>query len=273
MDTIGNILKDNDTKPEEKLPVCKFCGKPYIWYKKELFSGENKRLLKVPVANCKCYELNEKEKERQAFLRCKSEKLAKLFDNSMITPLFKEKNFKNLSPTIELLKCQEYAKLFNPKNSLGIQMVGKVGTGKTTLLAAICNELMEKGYSCLFTTFSSLLDKFSRYSYENAGDITPLINWLVSFDFVVLDDLGRETYTDKRKETAFRIIDALLNYKVVTAFTANPEMLTKLKVIPEWNATLDRLKEVCKYHFEFKGDSLRGVEILKEATTQANLVG
>ena len=152
-------------------------------------------------------------------------------------------------------------------------MVGKVGTGKTTLLAAICNELMEKGYSCLFTTFSSLLDKFSRYSYENAGDITPLVNWLVSFDFVVLDDLGRETYTDKRKETAFRIIDALLNYKVVTAFTANPEMLTKLKVIPEWNATLDRLKEVCKYHFEFKGDSLRGVEILKEATTQANLVG
>ena len=42
MDTIGNILKDNDTKPEEKLPVCKFCGKPYIWYKKELFSGKRK---------------------------------------------------------------------------------------------------------------------------------------------------------------------------------------------------------------------------------------
>lgn len=50
-------------------------------------------------------------------------------------------------------------------------------------------------------------------------------------------------------------------------------MLTRLGKIPEWVATLDRLKDVCKYRFEFTGDSLRGVELSKDATTQANLKG
>ena len=272
METIGNILQNTDAKPEAKLPTCKYCGKSYVWFIREIFSGEHQRTLRVPVPACKCQELKEREEKRQRFLLHKSEKLAKLFSNSMITPLFKEKTFNNLNQTIELHKCKEYAKLFNPKTAQGISMVGAVGTGKTTLLAAICNELMEKGYACLFTTFSDLLDKFSSYSYENAGNIRPLLDWLVSFDFVVLDDIGRETYTDKRKETAFRIIDAILNHKVIMAYTANPEMLAKLNKIPEWAATMDRLREVCKYRFEFKGESLRGKTLKTDAYSQSGLV-
>ena len=271
METIGNILKD-EIKQEAKLPTCSHCGKSYKWFIRDIFTGENKRTMKVPVPDCKCQELLEREAERQRILRHKSERLAKLFSNSMITPLFKEKTFSNLKQTIELHKCKEYARLFDPKTSQGISMIGAVGTGKTTLLAAICNELMTKGYSCLFTTFSDLLDKFSEYSYEHAGNIRPLLDWLTSFDFVVLDDLGRETYTDKRKETAFRIIDAILNQKTIMAFTANPEMIVKLKKIPEWAATMDRLKETCKYKFTFEGASLRGKELKDNAIDQTGLV-
>ena len=95
----------------------------------------------------------------------------------------------------------------------------------------------------------------------NSGDITELLQWLAAFDFVVLDDIGRETYTDKRKENVFRIIDTLMNYKVVTAFTANPEMIVKLKTIPELNAALDRLKDMCPIKFEFRGESYRGKNV------------
>lgn len=271
METIGDILQKNQDKDYE-LPTCPYCGKSYKWFIRDLFLGGDKRTLKVPVPDCKCQELREREAERQRILRHKSERLAKLFSNSMITPLFKEKTFDNLKQTIELMKCKEYAKLFDPKTSEGISMIGAVGTGKTTLLAAICNELMTKGYSCLFTTFSDLLDKFSEYSYEHAGNIRPLLDWLTSFDFVVLDDIGRESYTDKRKETAFRIIDAILNHKTIMAFTANPEMIVKLKKIPEWAATMDRLKEICKYKFTFEGASLRGKELNNEAYSQSGLV-
>ena len=269
MEKIGDILQ-NEEKKERNLPTCPHCGKSYKWFERKINFG--KGYIKVPVPDCKCMELREREAERQRILRHKTERLAKLFSNSMITPLFKEKTFDNLKQTIELHKCKEYAKLFDPKTSQGISMIGRVGTGKTTLLAAICNELMNKGYSCLFTTFSDLLDKFSEYSYEHAGNVRPLLDWLVSFDFVVLDDLGRETYTDKRKETAFRIIDAILNHKVIMAFTANPEMLAKLSKIPEWAATMDRLKETCKYKFTFEGESLRGKELNNEAYSQSGLV-
>lgn len=266
--SIGDVI--NADKDNVKMPVCKKCGKPYVWFIKKL--EKMGKTIKLQVPDCNCFELEKKRKKQEYALFKKNEKLKELFDNSMITPFFKEKTFNNLSQTIELEKCKHYAEVFEPKKSLGIQMIGNIGTGKTTLLAGICNMLIERGYSCLFTTFSALMDKFSSYSYENSGNITPLLNWLAGFDFVVLDDIGRETYTDKRKEIAFRIIDTLLNYKVVLAFTANPNMLTKLTKIPEWRATLDRLKDTCEFKLEFKGPSLRGHKLKAFAHSQADLI-
>lgn len=266
--TIGEIM--NADKADVKMQVCKTCGKPYIWFIKKL--EKMNKTIKLQVPACNCYELAQQQKARDYALFKKNEKLQELFDNSMITPFFKEKTFDNLSQTIETEKCKHYAEIFEPKKSLGIQMIGNVGTGKTTLLAGICNRLIERGYSCLFTTLASLMDKFSNYSYENSGNITPLLNWLASFDFVVLDDIGREAYTDKRKEVAFRIIDTLLNYKVVMAFTANPDMLTKLTKISEWRATLDRLKDTCEFKLEFRGPSLRGHKLKLTAQSQSDLI-
>lgn len=253
-------------KQENNEKVCPYCGKP--WFYGEIVSilhPEKKRVLHHPSCDCEeriqrqqnTLTLNKEVEERRRE-KLRNEK-NKRFDNSMITPLFRQKTFESLEQTNEVKQCQEYAKTFNPSTSQGIQMIGNVGTGKTTLLAAICNYLLSEGYTCLFTTLSALLDKFSKYSYDNAGDISGLLNWLTAYDFVVLDDIGREAYTDKRKEISFRIIDALLNQQVITAFTANPEMIEKLKNIPEWEATIDRLKEMCPLKFEFRGKSLRGV--------------
>lgn len=262
-----NLIQEavNKLQEPEEMKKCKYCGKSYVWFEQPVFKGEKK--LRIQVPSCNCIEEKEKEAEAARIEKYKKEKLEKLFKNSMMTPLFQEKTFEYLllpenlaiyKNEADILKCKQYAEAFHPKASSGIQMVGKVGTAKTTLLAAICNYLLQKGYKCLFTTLSDLLDKFSKFSYENSGDVTPLLNWLVEFDFIVLDDIGRETYTDKRKETSFRIIDTLLNHKKCVSYTANPEMLTKLKNIPEWNATLDRLRDMCRNKFTFSGQSLRG---------------
>ena len=248
---INTIAKRSN---DEELRVCPHCGTKYAWFNK----STNSINIHVQVPACDCQERIEKEKEAAKIAEAKKEKLAKIFENSMMTPLFQEKVFSSLKETEHFDLCKKYAAEFNPKTAEGILMIGNVGTGKTTLLAAICNELMNKGFNCLFTTLSALLDKFSKYSYDNAGDITPLLQWLVSFDFVVLDDIGRETYNDKRKEVAFRIIDSLLNYKTTTALTANPEMIKKLQALPEWKATLDRLKDTCGIHLQFTGKSMRG---------------
>lgn len=263
MELIKNIINDSMLADKK----CCFCGKPYIQVKKKFGNSERELVFTRPQCDCEELARQEEEKKQQEFIakerakeseRLKRIKAEKMFKNSMITPFFQEKTFKNLKETPEIKRCKEYVNNFRPKASKGIQMFGEPGTGKTTALAAVCNELLSKEYSCLFTPLSTLLDKFSNYSYEHYGDITGLLDWLVTFDFVVLDDIGRETYTDKRKENVFRIIDTLLNYKVVTAFTANPNMIVKLKSIPELEAALDRLKDMCPIKFEFKCNSYRG---------------
>lgn len=266
IDTITSAA--NGLLKVEEMKKCKYCGKSYTWYEQKVFNGE--KTLRVQVPTCHCLEEKEAEAKEARIKKYKEEKLEKLFKNSLLTPLFQEKTFEYLllpeNLTIyknesDILQCKKYAETFHPKASSGIQMIGNVGTAKTTLLAAICNHLLRKGYKCLFTTLPDLLDKFSKYSYENSGDITPLLNWLIEFDFIVLDDIGRETYTDKRKETSFRIIDTLLNHKKCVAYTANPEMIMKLSKIPEWFATLDRLRAMCNVKFSFKGQSLRGQNV------------
>lgn len=259
MNKISEILnKDNILKPEKMLK-CRYCGKPYVWFDKDI----KFKKIHVQVPDCDCIEKIERQREQAALAERKREKQKQLFENSMMAPFFQEKTFSALKKSEHYDFCKNYAANFNLNNSKGMRLTGGVGTGKTTLLAAICNDLMKQGYTCLFTTFSELLDKFGTFSYEHAGDITPLLNWLVSFDFVVLDDLGRENYTERRKEIAFRIIDKLLNYKIITAFTANPEMLQRLQKMPEWKAILDRLKDTCPILLQFKSNSMRGQECLK----------
>lgn len=269
MESINTLLN----KTQEQPPHCKYCNTLYKTEKIQLRDGDKilrEMLFYKPACTCEAYWEKIEAEKQQAKLKEQEEKARQereleekrikakiIFENSLMTPFFKEKIFENLEQTPEIKTLREYAKNFKPKESQGIQFIGNIGTGKTTALAALCNELMKQEYTCLFTTLSTLLDKFSAESYSNHGDITPLLNWLTGYDFIVIDDIGREAYTDKRKETAFRIIDTLLNNKVITAFTANPEMIEKLKKIPEWAATIDRLKEMCKLKCILKGESRR----------------
>lgn len=261
---IGDILNGN---AEEKIEICKYCGKSYKFIEHKLFAGTDKeRIMRMQVPTCNCIEENERRQKEAAEAKQKKEILAKKFENSLITPYFQKKTFENLKAKAEqygnmaeLKKLQEYAQRFKKgQKSNGVYLLGNPGTGKTSMIAAVCNDLLERGFNCLFITFSALMERFTKYSYENNGDIFPLLMWLVKFDFIVLDDIGRENYTDRRKEIAYRIIDTILNYEVPAAFTANPEMVARLKKIEDWGAMLDRLKDICAMQLVFKGESQRG---------------
>lgn len=264
MQKINEIL-NSDIK---KLDRCKYCGKEYIIKEFKVFEGKpEEKITRLEVPVCNCIELQEQRRKSAAEEKEKKERLDKLFENSLITPYFKKKTFENLQKKAveygnekELKQLKKYAIDFNSQldKTPGIFLIGKPGTGKTSMLAAVCNELIPRGFNCLFITFSALMEKFTKYSFEHNGDIYPLLMWLVRFDFVVIDDIGRENYTDRRKEIAYRIIDTLLNYEVPAGFTANPEMLERLRKIEDWGAVLDRLKDICGLAINFKGESLRG---------------
>lgn len=238
----------------EPLKECPHCKKAY---KMQLFTvcGVTKKLY---VSQCDCIsrieelEKLDKEKEQRRII------LERKFKNSMMTPLFREKRFESVAPSAAKNRCVEFAKNFKPKQNAGISLIGRVGTGKTTLLACVCNELITDGYNCLFTQLTDLLDKFitaRRSSDERAEE--KLLNWLLEFDFVVLDDIGREKYTEARLEIVFKIVDKLVSHKIPIGITANPEMIKKLKNIPDFAAILDRLNEACQLKLEFNGESFR----------------
>lgn len=262
MQKISEILNSDI----EKLDKCKYCGKTYQKHEYKIFEGmPEERIMHVQAPACDCLKQREEQEKVKIEAEEKKEKLTKLFENSLITPYFQKKTFENLQIKAneygnekELKKLLQYAQNFKKGEMPGIFLTGKPGTGKTSMIAAVSNELMQRGFNVLFVTFSALMERFLKYSAEHNGDIYPLLMWLVKFDFVVIDDLGRENYTDRRKEIAYRIIDTLLCYEVPTGFTANPEMIERLRKIEDWNAILDRLKDICGLAINFKGESIRG---------------
>ena len=201
-----------------------FCGKEYI--QKEINILGIKKI--IEVAQCNCIDLQEEIERQQKIVDFKKEKLKKLISNSMMTPFFQKKKFENVKESSLIIKCKKFANDFNKNVTKGISFVGDVGTGKTTALACLCNYLLENGYSCLFTTFSELLNKISEYSYNHAGNINPILDDICKSALTFLDDIGREPYTERRKEFAFMLIDRLMNFEKPVCFTANANIFQKL---------------------------------------------
>lgn len=235
---------------------CTICGKEYKEHKIEIKAWDLSRV--VEVADCDCEELARIEAENKRTGEHKKRLLSQKFENSLLTPFFQEKELSKLDESDIKKQIQDYISTFEPRKSTSIMFIGDVGTGKTTLLACACKELILKGHTCLFIKMSNLLDRFiNACSFDSEETTEKLKSWLMEFDFIVIDDFGREKYTEKRLELAFDIIDDLMNYKNCIGITANPEMIAKLKKIPDFEAILDRLNEKCGIKHTFKGESYR----------------
>ena len=260
----------------DEIKKCSICGKPY---KKHELKIAGKIVSSIYIATCECEALKKQEEERKKEeqrrhdrIKQKTEELKRQLNCPLMTPLFQEKSFEKIAKLKNIIgwssdyeqnfnKCFEYAKNYET-NSGGLFMIGGVGAGKTTLQACVIKELERKGKFCLLITFSTLLDlMIQACSFDAETSIFQLYNTLGKFDYVVLDDIGREKYTDKRLEIAFRVIDCLMNNKVTVSVTTNPECFKKLTTIPEYKAIVDRLRDLCPHELVFNNKSFRGQNV------------
>lgn len=257
MELISDVIRNITVATKT---ACSICGREY----KQITVGKEPFLITCYEAQCDCEKKAamqaDKQREEREQREAAAQLLLKRFDNSMMSKRLKRMEFENLTPsenTKELEFCKNYVMNFDTEKSKGIQLLGNTGAGKSSLMACVCNSLIKRGYNCLFTTLSALLSDFVQYSGEHFGSISAKLNWLLKYDFIVLDDIGRESITDKRKEILFQIVDSLYNEEKIIAFTANPEMLDKLKKDKELTAILDRIKSLCPHVLQFRGMSLR----------------
>ena len=104
----------------------------------------------------------------------------------------------------------------------GLLFTGTVGVGKTHLAVSILKGLFERGFSCLFYEFGSLLKEIQDSYNANTktselGVLAPVLN----AEVLVLDELGASKPTDWVRDTMAHIINTRYNDKKATIFTTN----------------------------------------------------
>lgn len=190
---------DSDTAEAltEECPKCYGTGM-------ELVPGKGARI-------CSCRRL------RSQHGQFESVRLPKRYDG------FHFGNYKpqNESQTIALKSAMNFAMEY-PAVDRGLLFMGCVGVGKTHLAVSILKGLTERGFSCLFYEFSSLLKEIQDSYNANTqsselGVLAPVLN----ADVLVLDELGASKPTDWVRDTMAHVINTRYNEKKFTVFTTN----------------------------------------------------
>lgn len=172
--------------------------------------------------------------------------------------------FESFKP--DALQKEAYQKCvsWNPEdNGRGIVLSGNVGCGKTHLLAAIMNKLIdnlevhevyadkfaedENAYRLtspyLFLSSINLLDGI-RKTY-NDPDAPDIVSKCKQVNVLFIDDIGAEKPNEWVREQIFSIIDERYNQFRPTLFTTN---LTAMELQDKLGArTVDRIRDMCDF--------------------------
>ena len=236
---------------EDGLEYCKKCNTARQC-KVELFSE-----IKTMPCLCKCMsEAREKEdrerKRRERMEQAKRYRSMGFADRDMQHHTFASDDNANSKIARAMRTYVERFKEFR-KDGKGLLLYGPVGTGKSFYAACICNALIDKGYPCLLTNFSRLINTISAM-WEGKQEY---IDSLSKFALVAIDDLGVERDTEFMNESVTTIIDSLYRANVPMIITSNytPRQLTDESDIRR-RRVYDRLLERC-VPIEVKGESRR----------------
>lgn len=266
--------------PPDPIP-CEYCGAPR--YTKGFYLLGSIKWNFCGPERCTCpeavaayekeqaeQEAREKaEKERAAAERMRA-RIQRIIGDSGMSSRFLRRTFETFQITAEneraLRACKAYADTFRsklPENNPdpgrnGLFIMGPKGTGKTHLVAAIANQLMQAGTPVICMTMIDLLDRIKR-TYESArqygeedseGDV---LNTYKDVPLLIIDDIGKEPATEWAVSKIYAIINARYEAYMPTIITTNytdHDLVRRLTPKDTGDsmtadATVDRLREMC----------------------------
>lgn len=109
-----------------------------------------------------------------------------------------------------------------PAIDRGLLLMGTCGVGKTHLAVSILKALTERGFSCLFYEFGSLLKQIQdSYNPNTQSSELKILNNLFEAEVLVLDEIGASKPTDWVRDTMAHVINTRYNDRKLTIFTTN----------------------------------------------------
>lgn len=109
-----------------------------------------------------------------------------------------------------------------PAVERGLLLMGTCGVGKTHLAVSILKALTERGFSCLFYEFGSLLKQIQdSYNPNTQSSELKILANVFEAEVLVLDEIGASKPTDWVRDTMAHIINTRYNDRKLTIFTTN----------------------------------------------------
>jgi DNA replication protein DnaC len=120
------------------------------------------------------------------------------------------------------LSASRFAQEYDPRDGMGLLIIGKIGTGKTHLAVGITKDLVNRGVPCLFYDYRELLKQIQN-SYNATVQTTELdvLRPVFETDVLILDELGAVKPTEWVWDTVSLILNARYNNNRTTIITTN----------------------------------------------------
>lgn len=260
------VLKEDEFLGEDGLPHCKNCKD------RRVFVSEDESMCFRGM--CKCLEEEQKRREAEEQRRQRIVRFNMSVESALIGERYRNARFETATITdsnrIAFTKCANYAKHYEEmmRQNIGLYIYGDNSSGKTYLTACLCNELIWNGAECIYTNLAYILSSIrSSYDKNGMGECR-LLQQLQRYDFVFIDDLGKEflgrefnaASSKWAEEKLFEILNARYNAKKPTIFSSNYSLKELASLLNLDNAILARIDEMATRVIKLEGDDFRKIE-------------
>ncbi|MDO4618683.1 MAG: ATP-binding protein [Clostridia bacterium] len=138
----------------------------------------------------------------------------------------------------------------NPENSKNLLFYGTPGLGKTFLSSAIAKEMLDKGYTVIYSGASRLFASYDDYRFgrmTDSEDFEEMLKLLYDADLLIIDDLGVEM----SGPSAFQFLFDLINERI----------LKNKRIIISTNLTISEISK--KYTARITSRIMENFRVLK----------
>lgn len=256
-------LRDDEYLGDDGLPYCKKCKTA------RYFSHDGGKF--ACRCLCKCQEEEAKRQREIAEHRKRMDEFNKRKKLSLLGKRYQNLMFSNATITDSnreaYAKCKNYVAKSKEviEHNIGLYIYGDNSSGKTFLTACMCNELVWRGYRCIYTNLASILNEIrSSYDGNGMGECALLLN-LRSYDFAFIDDIGKEFLGREysagsakwAEEKLFEVINERYNAQKPTVFSSNYSIGELHETLNLDKAIVERINEMATRVIKLEGDDFR----------------